>query len=647
MDNKWEKTDLIGVLATKEETMNALDKENVFINKGNKIQFFIKIISLPPDDYPSPQADYVSAFSTLIEEFYFDNIDLTDEERIQHFIEAMEDKYISLNVEQKSSNTYLNNIFYNAKNVVVILEKSDILTRKEILFPIPYFQSKDYEYGFDSFLFKTLNNKPLEKNFHISMETVDQPKYVLFEENGDYKAIGPFKEFTNNTEGLILRHNRKLSIYEFDNEDYDYIIKNKNKVMFVNRLLDEKITEKFEKSDYISDEIIDNLNKKFGLEKESNEYHEEIDYNLEEKKFIKYFREILISQGLLYSDKDIINFHTSIKSSNLVVLSGMSGTGKSRLVRAYAEALNLKGQFKFISVSPGWTDETDLIGYVDTMNMVYRPGDSGLINLLNEASQNPNKFYIVCLDEMNLAKIEHYFSQFLSILEIDDKEDKRRLKLYNKDLGNRLYNSNFYEYELILKNNIRFVGTVNIDDSTHHFSNKVLDRANVINLEVLPFKQLKENTYKSKSKPKLEEYETYFMNNFIKDNVEINLSDLEIEFFEELHKLLLLVNRQIGIGPRVIKQIDKYIKNIPLDVDGINRESGIDLQVSQRILTKIRGSKEELESVIGIFDNNTFEVHDSKILELFLNYSEVSSFEESKKIIQEKAKEIYINGYAF
>lgn len=163
MDNKWEKTDLIGVLATKEETINALDKENVFINKGNKIQFFIKIISLPPDDYPSPQADYVSAFSTLIEEFYFDNIDLTDEERIQHFIEAMEDKYISLNVEQKSSNTYLNNIFYNAKNVVVILEKSDILTRKEILFPIPYFQSKDYEYGFDSFLFKTLNNKPLEK----------------------------------------------------------------------------------------------------------------------------------------------------------------------------------------------------------------------------------------------------------------------------------------------------------------------------------------------------------------------------------------------------------------------------------------------------------------------------------------------------
>ena len=190
--------------------------------------------------------------------------------------------------------------------------------------------------------------------------------------------------------------------------------------------------------------------------------------------------------GLSYSLKDLINFHTAMKSSNLVLLAGMSGTGKSKLVNAYRRALGLDSeQFTFISVRPSWTDDADLIGYADTLNMVYRPGDSGLVNVLKQAEKEEDKLFIICFDEMNLARVEHYFSQFLSILEMEPGQ--RQLRLYNDELANRLYNSAQYPPSITIKKNVMFVGTVNLDESTHHFSDKVLDRANVIELDVLNF----------------------------------------------------------------------------------------------------------------------------------------------------------------
>ena len=85
-------------------------------------------------------------------------------------------------------------------------------------------------------------------------------------------------------------------------------------------------------------------------------------------------------------EKDLYNFHTAMKSSNLVILAGMSGIGKSKLVQAYGESLGLtdKYQMTFIPVRPAWTDDADVIGYADTLNHVYRPGDSGVINALLE-----------------------------------------------------------------------------------------------------------------------------------------------------------------------------------------------------------------------------------------------------------------------
>ncbi|EOS8040470.1 AAA family ATPase, partial [Enterococcus hirae] len=168
-----------------------------------------------------------------------------------------------------------------------------------------------------------------------------------------------------------------------------------------------------------------------------------------------------------------------MKIGSLVILSGLSGTGKSKLVKAYAKALQLsKEQLNFISVRPFWQDDSDLLGYADTINSIYRAGDSGLIDTLIEAENNKDKLYLVCFDEMNLAKVEHYFSQFLSVLEMDDLEN-RKIHLYNEDLSSRFYNSEKYPATISVGTNVMFVGTVNLDESTHQFSDKVLDRANL------------------------------------------------------------------------------------------------------------------------------------------------------------------------
>ena len=126
--------------------------------------------------------------------------------------------------------------------------------------------------------------------------------------------------------------------------------------------------------------------------------------------------------------------------------------------------MHLKNRMKIIPVSPSWTDDTDILGYVDIKNMRYNEASIGLVKLLLEAEKNPDDIYLVCFDEMNLAKVEYYFAQFLSILEKDPKD--RLLTIYNKALEKDLENSNEYPAEIKIGTNIIFCGTINVDEST-------------------------------------------------------------------------------------------------------------------------------------------------------------------------------------
>lgn len=129
--------------------------------------------------------------------------------------------------------------------------------------------------------------------------------------------------------------------------------------------------------------------------------------------------EYVSASGFYFPQQLTHNFYLSLKTRPFVILAGISGTGKTRLVRLFAEAIGAtaeNGQFTLIPVRPDWSDPAELIGYRDLSGM-FQPGPLTLV--IREASrpENRKKPYFVCLDEMNLARVEHYFSDMMSLLE--------------------------------------------------------------------------------------------------------------------------------------------------------------------------------------------------------------------------------------
>ncbi|WP_394856282.1 McrB family protein [Staphylococcus borealis] len=637
--NNWEKVNLIGVIATSEEVKRTYDKERVFINKNNDIQFYVKIISTTPYDYPEEnnKTKYVSCFSSHITEFYTDDYLKSEDERINDFIEYINDKFIILKVEQKEDYTYVNKYYYNGI-IKSIAKQSEYLDRTQSLHPIPLFDRNNSidSKNLEQFLNNIKNNKALGNIKSISTEREDVPQYIFYkDESNDINVIGEINDYEYfSLEGFNYTFSDEIKYIKLNDEDYKSLIETDYNIVYISTELSQTIEKRLhqEKNNLI------NMKDK---EKKRDDQKTEDD-------FLNYLFNKLGEMKLIYKKQDILNFHTAMKTSNLVILSGMSGTGKSKLVKAYTEALKIKGSFKFIPVSPSWTDDTDIIGYADTLNMIYRPDDHGLVDILISASEkeNENKLYIICLDEMNLARIEHYFSQFLSILESDG--DNRKLTLYNKELGGKLYNSTKYKHEIPIGKNVRFVGTANIDDTTYHFSNKVLDRANLINLKVMPFKELVDVTRNEKVIFKTDtDFANKYIESFVNNDKSITLDSKVIEFIQEFHDLLVNISNQFGIGPRVVKQIDLYIKNIPNNQEEFTIKEGLDLQIVQRVLTKLRGSSEELIELIGLYDIKSKEVHSSQLIDLIEKYNDISEFKETKMQILAKAKELYLNGYTF
>lgn len=389
--------------------------------------------------------------------------------------------------------------------------------------------------------------------------------------------------------------------------------------------------------------------------------HEEADSG--EQTFINDLNQVALSNQLVYDMEDLVNFHIAIKTGALVVLAGMSGVGKSQLVINYARALGLSGvdeageerkQFLFIPVRPHWNDDADLIGFYDAIHKVYRPSETGLVDLLIEASKedNDDKLYLICFDEMNLARVEHYFSQFLSILELSED---RYLTLYSEKLAPEVYNRHEYSPRVPIGNNVFFVGTVNIDESSFQFSDKVLDRANVIRLKIYESLRAWKEMFEEKAsgKPSDERAQlspvpgkvfSSWCNN---SPAEIGLTDTELDFLDELNSILRKIDKDRVVGYRIIRQIGSYLKNIPCNMDGqslLDRGKAFDLQLVQRIMTKFKGQECDLEQLFGKYSER--EQATSQILQLFEKYHVVSTFSYSRDICHKKAKELLDHGYA-
>lgn len=203
-----------------------------------------------------------------------------------------------------------------------------------------------------------------------------------------------------------------------------------------------------------------------------------------------------------------IDIITAIKSKPFLLLAGISGTGKSRIVRELARACWDEGtaeyeahkpkNFEMIQVKPNWHDSTELMGYVSRVSgkPIYVIGD--FLRFITRAWENLDVPHFLCLDEMNLAPVEQYFAEFLSVIESrksnedgtittdpilkKNTEDWYRILTVELTGDNEALRNRFLEEGITIPQNLIVVGTVNMDETTFSFSRKVLDRAMTIEM---------------------------------------------------------------------------------------------------------------------------------------------------------------------
>ncbi|KJR49012.1 5-methylcytosine-specific restriction related enzyme [Desulfosporosinus sp. I2] len=343
------------------------------------------------------------------------------------------------------------------------------------------------------------------------------------------------------------------------------------------------------------------------LEADNQRDGEEPEIIVSPKIQIEAIKRYIRSRGFSYPAESIENVFLALKTKPYVILAGISGTGKTKLVKLFAEASGAteqNGQYCLIPVRPDWTDPSDLLGYTDLAGN-FRP--TKFSRLLARASQTENrdKPYFVCLDEMNLARVEHYFSDLLSIMETRHwKEDRIETDSLLSLNDQEVLLQEEYQ-KLRFPDNVYLVGTVNMDETTHPFSKKVLDRAQLIEFSQIDLGRFPESRSEEDGDKGSAGLESGPISNSFFRSDYLTLQDAHLENdvlirrstgrLIEVNQILEGIYAQVGF--RVRDEVNFYLLyNDRYKL--MTEEQAFDLQLLQKILPRLQGSSSSVKKAL-------------------------------------------------
>jgi len=321
---------------------------------------------------------------------------------------------------------------------------------------------------------------------------------------------------------------------------------------------------------------------------------------LDERECLEHVHRHLQQQGFTFTERTLCAFHTGLKTADispLVVLAGISGTGKSQLPRLYAEAMGM--HFLNVAVQPRWDSPQDLLGFYNYMEHRYKATELSCalrqMDARNWEAENVDEqavqagMLMVLMDEMNLARIEYYFSELISKLEMRNAIERGVGTEANSRLAEILIESGplggdeKHKY-LYVGRNVLFVGTMNEDETTQSLSDKVLDRANV-----LRFGKPSKTTADTRANQNMEA-NGYLSNADWRQWCSNDLEDHDAEHLAEICSKLNRAMAQIErpFGHRLHQAMYRYIACYPKWMDD-RFDLALADQLEQKIIPKLRG----------------------------------------------------------
>jgi 5-methylcytosine-specific restriction enzyme B len=310
----------------------------------------------------------------------------------------------------------------------------------------------------------------------------------------------------------------------------------------------------------------------------------------------KKFQESLKEANIIIDSELVTRFISLLCTKPFVILTGLSGSGKTKLAQAFSRWICTdENQYCIVPVGSDWTNREPLLGYPNALQQGEYITSNGVLELLIEASKNATKPYFLILDEMNLSHVERYFADFLSAIESGES-----VPLHPE--GEVWAKCNI-PAKIRIPENIFIIGTVNIDETTYMFSPKVLDRAGVIEFRVT--KEEMEQFLTNPGKPDLKRIDKKG-SSMAESFVKLALTASRESGEQRINEYLLLIFEELKrtgaeFGYRTASDIYRFARIVKIlhpEEDQWPKNQITDAAIVQKLLPKVHGSRKKLEPVL-------------------------------------------------